>query len=423
VNAAKAISAEKPSINLGCAIAIPIVVGVVFFLVGTSFFWFFTLSPLIRSLRTASWLEAQATIATSEVQAKEGDSTTYSPRIEFDFVVDDAVHHSTTWSTGFAGSSSRSRSKAIVDRYPVGSQHACFYNPNNPTDAVLDRSFQLSNLFGAFGLLFSTVGAGVTWHFYREHRKARRHQALLEDPDQHTSEGSTTSASRFSNSEVSDDSSAPWLNFSGPRKLKTEHGRLFQFLAALFFALFWNGISWTGFYFAWTSRSWFAVAFLLLFVAIGAAVIIATVYKFLQLFNPVVAIAVSNGAPQPGETLDLAWESTGLLRVVKELSFSIIGEEVVTYVRGTNTTTERKVFQRIPLASISVESEMRFGSVSVDLPQGMIHSFDASNNKIVWSVEVHGKIPLWPDIYEKMPFAICPTTVVSENSPPQRETS
>jgi hypothetical protein len=79
-------------------------------------------------------------------------------------------------------------------------------------------------------------------------------------------------------------------------------------------------------------------------------------------------------------------------------------------VRGTTTSTERKVFQRLPLANVTTESEMRFGTVSVELPSTMIHSFEAPNNKIVWSVEVLGSIPWWPDVHETMPFAIRPKT-------------
>ena len=215
----------------------------------------------------------------------------------------------------------------------------------------------------------------------------------------------------ISRKQSSTNSETPWQNLHGPLRLKSSYGRMSIFLGILFITVFWNGITWTGCYHIWRDGDTIGMVFISLFVVVGLVLIFACINAFLKLFNPIVAIAVSYGAPQPGETLDLAWESTGLVRRIRELQLSIIGEEVVTYVRGTTTTTERKIFQRLPLANAKTESEMRFGSISIDLPPDMIHSFEAENNKIVWSVEVRGIIPWWPDIHETMPFAIRPVTV------------
>jgi Protein of unknown function (DUF3592) len=410
VNAAKAISASQKSTNVGCLL----VFGLIFFLAGSVFFYFFTLHPLIKAITAASWPEAQATITKSEVAVdSDSEGTTYQPNIEFEFVIDEQVLRSQTWSTGFAGSNSHSRAQAVVQRFPVGSQHPCYFDPNNPAEAVLDRSYQLSNLMGSFALIFVAVGGAMVWYFFR-----LRHQQQRIRPLSPTSLGAAAST-RTEDARVSSSTPAPWHSLGGPKKLRPAHGRLAMFLGTLLMACFWNGISWVGFYHAWQDGQKLVIAFLSLFVFIGIALIGACLYKFLQLFNPVVVVAVSNGAPQPGETLDLAWESSGLLRIIKELRLSIIGEEVVTYIRGTSTTTERKVFRRLPLATVLIESEMRFGSISIDLPRDMIHSFEADNNKIVWSVEVHGDIPWWPDVHESMPFAIRPATVSDQQEEQQ----
>lgn len=200
----------------------------------------------------------------------------------------------------------------------------------------------------------------------------------------------------------------PWHELEGPQKLKPTESRIATFVAVLFVALFWNGLSWFGFINVWMRKEWFAVAFLALFVCVGLILFWTAVYKLLQCFNPVIEVALSNGAATPGETVDIAWETTGRVNRIQLLRLSIIGEEVVTYTRGTTTSTDRKIFTRIPIAVVSDQEGKRFGSASVSIPLGTIHSFESTNNKILWSIEVQGEIAFWPDIRETMRFAIKP---------------
>lgn len=411
----QAISASKPSKNsLGC---LP-VIGGAFLLIGLPLFYFFTIHPLMLTISAMQWQETRATITKSEVEVdRDSEGTTYKPDIQFEYMADKQIRLSKTWSTGFPGSNSQSRAKAVVEKYPVGSMHPCFYNPADPSRAVLDRSYQLSNLLGAFALVFPGAGAAMVWYYFRLRRNERRHAPPIQAA-QKMGAGVTESGSVSVNRPLDTSLTAPWLKLFGPQKLRPAHGRITTFLATLALALFWNGISWTGFYNAWQDGIKIAIALLSLFVVVGFILIIVCLYNFLKLFNPIVVVAVSNGAPSPGETLDLAWETTGLVRIIRELKLSIIGEEVVTYVRGTTTTTERKVFQRLPVAAANTDPEIRFGSVSIDLPPDLVHSFEANNNKIVWSVEVHGVIAWWPDILEPMPFAIRPITVPDQQQVP-----
>ncbi len=216
---------------------------------------------------------------------------------------------------------------------------------------------------------------------------------------------------------------APWHAFDGPQRLKPLHSPMAMFLVLLFFSLFWNGISWTGFVLTIRDGVWFFSIFLLLFVGIGALMIWGTIYQAMQLFNPKVSIAMSNGAVVPGDTVDIAWEIATNASQLQQLELSMIGEEVVTYRRGTSTTTDRSIFQKIPIATVTTESEMRFGSTTVTLPSPMIHSFVAPNNEIRWSIEVVCKIRWWPDVYQKMPFAVCPTPVHQEGYTEEEESS
>ncbi len=405
--------------------------------------------PLIKTLQVQRWEERTSLIIKSEVVTiHDDDGTVYSPEIEFEYEFQGRKYRSSTWSTGFTSSSSHSRAHSVVNRYPVGSEPPCFVNTDDPKQAVLDRSFQKSNLFALFLLIFLVVGGGILWAAVRgiiSQRRQKRDAAkmLMEPPTSFAS----SSTSKFSNTKdtsnmgaehefdgdegeneddaddcsmndenAEDDVDAPWYGLDGPQKLEPITKRLTAFLGVLFVALFWNGISWTIFLNGLFNREWFTVAFLLIFIGIGAIMFYAAFYNFLRLFNPTVSVALSNGAVCPGESVDLAWELVGRVSRIRELRVSIIGEEVVTYIRGTNTATDRKIFQRIPVASVSTDEEKRFGSASITIPPNTIHSFDAPNNRIEWSVEVHGKIAWWPDIRETMRFAIRPSTISGEQS-------
>lgn len=440
MNAAKAISSSpaKRGTPWGCLL----IFGLIFVTVACGGLVAMIGVPLFKSIQVQRWEERIALVLKSEVVTnRDDDGSVYRPEISFEYEYQGKKYRSSNWSTGFASSSFKGAAQSVVDRFPVGSEHPCFVNPDDPSQAVLDRSFQKSNLFALFMLVFLIVGGGLMWVAFRvlTAQWRQRREASNKSVEQTGFASKSTSTSSFSkitsrigvkdefdrdngendgdddddsesDEDIEDDVDAPWHGLDGPQKLIPTVTRLTAFLGVLFIALFWNGISWTIFLSVLFKQEWFAIAFLLIFVGIGAIMIYAAVHQFLKLFNPTVSVALSNGAVCPGESVDLAWELVGRVSRIRELRVSIIGEEVVTYIRGTNTTTDRKVFQRIPIASVSSDEEKRFGSASITIPPNTIHSFSAPNNKIEWSVEVHGEIAWWPDIRETMRFAVRPAT-------------
>ncbi len=430
---AKAISAQstKKSMNRGCLFAF----GLVFLIAGVGSFYAVMIAPLFTTIKAQSWNQAQATILSSDVITSRGNkSTTYRADIKFQYEYQNVVYKSETWNTDWATSSgSKSGAEATVKRYPAGSNHPCYVNPNDPAQAVLDRSYQVSNLFGLFTLLFIIIGGAVMYGAVKT--KAPTESNDSDSTAQPTSKivrsstrGSANNSSEAGQFQGDDDDDqddeddfedyaedAPWTSLEGPQKLKPTESRFTTFIVMLIVAIFWNGLSWFGFINTIMNGEWFATLFLLLFVGVGAVLFFTAIYKLLQCFNPVVEVALSNGAVVPGETVDIAWETTGRVERIRNLRLSIIGEEVVTYVRGTTTSTDRKVFQRIEIAEVSDAESKRFGSASVTIPSGTIHSFWALNNKIQWSIEVHGDIGFWPDIHETMLFAIKPSA--TEDAP------
>ena len=96
----------------------------------------------------------------------------YKPVIAYEYVVDGQSHHSQQISYGAVDSASMSSwAERIVARYPLGGQAQVFYNPANPSEAVLEHSGEGGNL--ALTAIFVVVEIilvgllifGLTGHF------------------------------------------------------------------------------------------------------------------------------------------------------------------------------------------------------------------------------------------------------------------
>jgi hypothetical protein len=178
-----------------------------------------------------------------------------------------------------------------------------------------------------------------------------------------------------------------------------------------FAALFWNGIL---SFFVWEmfeGRSWFMLLFLLPFLLVGFGLICFFFYSLLGLFNPVVKIALSEGAIQLGETADLAWEVQGRVSRITEFRILAVGEEQATYTRGTDRITDTDIFQSLELCRLTSAEEIRFGTAQLSIPVDTMHSHEGTRNKLVWKLQVQGRIPWFPDIKEEYEFRVLPQGV------------
>src|SRR5688572_5548994 len=146
-----------------------------FLLIGVVVFYFITLRPLIQVLSARSWVVTPCTVVSSRVQTHRGDdSTTYRVDILYRYEVDGQEYRSSRYQF-MGGSSSGHKSKAaIVAQYPVGAQRNCYVNPNNPSEAVLERSLTASMWFGAIPAVFVLVGAGGVTAMMRKSSTERR---------------------------------------------------------------------------------------------------------------------------------------------------------------------------------------------------------------------------------------------------------
>ncbi len=391
-----------------------LVFGLLFFVVGSFFFWFMTARPLWRTYSAQSWPTSQATILDSKVvESDSDDGTSYAVAIQFSYVVDKQQMVSNNWS--FLNSSvGRDLARNTVKRFPIGSKHDCYYNPRTANDAVLDRSLRRHYFFGFFILIFVVVGGALAragWHKRVEYKKRQRQLTLkpAEQNDKMVANVAPLPPLLLANT--------PWFEFEGPQRLKPTKPRWQQFWVMLGFATFWNLVCWLIFanVFQQNGLFNFLTIFVLVFVIAGLALISSVFYSLLALFNPVVTIALSEGTVPVGAVVDVAWETSGRASRFRELNLELVGTEHATYTRGTSTYNEQNVFLTIPILQTSETSVMQFGSATVGIPLQTVPSFVADHNRIEWTIDVHGKVRGMPAVKESMRFFVKPNAATGPN--------
>jgi len=131
----------------------------------------------------------------------------------------------------------------------------------------------------------------------------------------------------------------------------------------------------------------------------------------LAMFNPTAKIELDSDVIVLGGTLHVAWSMAGNARRLKHLRIYLQGEEESTYRRGTRTYTDRQTFAELDILDTADYRQMETGSTAVRVPVDMMHSFAATNNRIVWKLCVRGDIPRWPDVSDEYSIVLAPAGI------------
>lgn len=360
-----------------------------FFLAGAGMFYGLAVRPSLQVLDSYRWVQTPCVVESGRVESHPGESTTYSIEIVYHYYYDQRAYTAKRYNFSTGSSSGRKRKQAIVDRYPAGTETVCFVNPKAPAEAVIDRSWPWEiAIFGAFSSVFLLVGTG----------------GLL-------------FAGRLTNSKARNASpfaSTPKTNLpsDGPQVLKPTHTPVAKFAGLLVFALIWNGFIGMFFYLVFLADDrnvpLFAKIIVGLFMLIGVAIIFGVFRSFLALFNPRIRLTAPATVVPLGGELHFSWTVTGRSGALKKLRIIFEGREEATYRRGTNTSTDTKVFAEIPVFETSEREFLSQGNARVAVPPTLMHTFEASNNKVLWRLRVIGEIPRWPDVEDEYPITVLP---------------
>lgn len=394
---------------------IPLAFGGIFVLVGGGLFIGLGVIPVARMIDAASWSETECTIVSSEVASHQSDDgTTYSIDILFTYHYAGRDWRSNRYDFSSGSSGGYDGKRKVVDRYPPGSTATCYVDPDDPSSAVIDRSFRAAYLIGLFGLLFMAPGLAVmVWGSRWKstgtpisadtiRRTVRRSQAST------SSETTTRVAAQLGVSTVDD-----LTNPEAPRDLEPAIGPGLKAVGLGCAALFWNGIVsifvWQAVV-AWRSDSpdWGLNLFLIPFLLVGLGLIVGCIYSALATANPRPSLRVTPGSPRLGDSLRIEWRMDGRAQRLRRLEIVLVGQEVATYRRGTTTSTDREEFAKLLVVASDLGPEFARGSRDLQIPADTMHSFDAPSNKIVWFLKVSGDVPHWPDVSTDFPLHIRP---------------
>lgn len=368
--------------------------GLVFMLVGGGFIYGIGINPWLAARAAENWQEVPCKITVSRVDSHRTSKggTSYSLEILYEYMVNGQPYSCDRFNFSPATSGGRSSSAEASRQYPVGRQTVCYVNPADPTDAVLLKEGGLSwfalipGFFFLVGLLiFANAGKATG---------ASRKSGLPVGSTPETQSG-TIGGLRG----VIGDT-------GGPTELTRSNSPMGLFIGLLIVGLIWNGIIWGIFLLADPPTG--AKVFLSIFALIGLGIFAGAFYQFLALFNPVPRVEASASAVRLGESIEIRFNFSGKIHRITELRLTLKAEEVATYRRGTNTATDRNVFHFEKLLETRDHALMRTGAIMLSIPGDLMHSFDAANNKIIWTLTLHGDVPRWPDVEVSFPITVLP---------------
>ena len=372
--------------------------GCVFICIGGGLIYVLVVRPTLKELAASRWTQVPCEIISSRVATHSGSkSSTYSVEIRYRYVFAGHSYTGTRYNFDTGSSSSRGWREEAVAKFPPKLKTLCYVDPADPIEAVLSVKPSPDRWFGLIPGLFLVVGLLI---FFKAPAMMNRSISRTGLP-----------ADTLPN--------LPRDPVTGEVELKPASSPMGGFVFLLIFALIWNGIVWT-ILLNMPRGEWFGRIFLGIFVLIGAALGAGVIYAFLALFNPRPILTAGAGAVPLGGTLEVRWRFTGNVRRLVRLTITLEAREEATYRRGTTTTTDKSVFAILTLIDTADREQMTGGSAKITVPRGLIHTFTALNNKIVWTLRLAGDIPKWPDVSAEFPITILPreaATLFQEQKP------
>ena len=374
--------------------------GVVFSGVGVLVFFWLSGLPLIRWMGAMEWTETPCVIVKSEVGShSDSDGTTYSVDIVYTYTHDGRDYRGDRYIFQGGSSSGYDRKAAVVAEYPEGSERVCYVNPDEPGESVLSVDFNLAYLLGLFGMPFMLFGLAVV---------------LISRWQQ---SGTSISGRGTKHEDIGVENTYRSGDLALEGTSNSRVGCVFIFV----FTAIWNGITVTAFFsmvFGDGNEGWFPILFLVPFLLVGVGTMVLFVYFFLSMFNPRPELVLSPGYLALGGTAELQWSFRGNPSRISKLTLTLVGEQKASYRRGTSTVTDESTFQKQVLVETEVTREMLSGRVQIAIPEFSAPTFSASNNKIVWSIKVHGDIKRWPDVNEEFEIPVSPLPSQTDHATP-----
>jgi hypothetical protein len=396
-----------------------------FLLLGSGFLGLILYNLVIPEWRVNhEFLPAVCTVLRKNIAEKEGENgTTYLAEIEVEYHVGGNAYRHWTYSIDNLSdvySSGKDDKQAILDRFAIGAEVPCWYDPANPDQVVLVRGLSWwIYLMATVPIIFIFVGAGGIIYTILHWGKSVEHRAAIAQRVQDRDLlGNGRGENAFPNvPKRLDITNSPGTKLRYRLPIETSPG--WALVGSLVACLAWNGIVGTMVAFAVRSHlagkpEWFLTFFCIPFIAIGLFLIYGFFRQLLVTtgIGPTL-VELSDHPLHPRGEYQLFLSQTGRLSV-KCLTLSLICEEEATYRQGTDTRTESsKVFQQEILRreNFEIPPAIPFEiQVELRIPESAMHSFASAHNRIGWTLVVNGDVEGWPNFERSFPVILFPGT-------------
>ena len=350
---------------------------------------------------------------------KRGDGTQFRPAVRIQYEVDGEKYVLWTYSIRSSYSGNRAANQDIVADYQVGQQYPCWYDPAEPSVAVLVRGYTWSFwLTLALPMSFVLIGGGgllhvlMNWGRSRERRAAAlRRLAAIRRLDR----GGRVQPKYPHVPAPSEVTDSPGTTLA--YRLPIVAASRWKLLAGVVACLGWNGIvalfvcvAISGFLEG--RPDWMLTIFVLPFLAVGMAMIVYS-FRYLLMATAVgpTLVEISDQPLSPGRACEVFVSQTGRLKM-NRLEVVLACDEEATFHQGTNTRRECLRVYEQPVycgedydVRHGVPFEARF---PVEIPVGTMHSFKSTHNEISWKIIVKGDVAGWPNFARSFPVIVYP---------------
>ena len=117
--------------------------------------YFFFLLPARRVRRARSWRRTPCVIVSSAVEEDATDSGLYTIAMTYQYALGGRRYSSSRYSFSVLATAGYRGKKRVTRRLAAGTTTACYVNPDDPRDAVINRGFTWDMVFSAiFAIIF-----------------------------------------------------------------------------------------------------------------------------------------------------------------------------------------------------------------------------------------------------------------------------
>ena len=397
--------------DVGC-----LVMAVAFLAVGLGFGGFFA-SHAWQDLRVFTvWKPTTCTILDKEIRSSSGPGSSrpsYRPAITFRYQVAGREFRCTGWdswalSSIYGGGSARYYER-VLDRFEVGRTYPCWYNPGDPSRAVLERRIRPLYLLAVMPLVFFMLGAVGLYSTLA--RPTRRLGITGKAEARERSRAGHTQAAR-----------ASWDYPRLAVRLEPDTRPSTQSCMALLASVAMLFVGLIAGYSAWSewqdgNASLFLMLFLMLFLLLFVVVFggLGLVFLWIAAASslasrvPETIVEIARRSVAPGEDVEVLILQPGPLRL-RSLRIRLVGKVETPAKTGSPVITilSDTLVSEVGPTTIGREGplEHRF---TLRVPQDARPSEGGGGTRVSWRLEVWGVPLVWPRFMLDFPIMVEPT--------------